>query len=295
MPGEDLTTGGAGAAAADGEPAQSISFIHVLFMTGVHAGALAAPAWFSWSGIAVMLALYAVTGIGITVGYHRLLAHRAFRAAPAVTRVLATLGALALQGGPLRWAADHRLHHFHSDTGRDPHDINRGLFYAHMGWLFYVFPKAYDDRRIRKQARDLARDPYLTWLEKHYFVPGCALGVLLLAVGGLSLFLWGFCARLVLLYHSTWLVNSACHCWGYRSYEHATGTNNWLVALLAFGEGWHNNHHAWPASARQGLERWELDVSWMLIATLKKLGLAWDVTLVKPDKVATRGGVLLRS
>lgn len=296
MPGEQLTGGGAASATESGEePAQSISSMHVLFMAGVHAGALAAPAWFSWTGLTAMLVLYAATGIGITVGYHRLLSHRAFRATPAVTRVLASLGALALQGGPLRWVADHRLHHFHSDTGRDPHDIKRGKFFAHMGWLFYVYPKAYDDRRIRHLARDLAGDPYLAWLERYHFVPGCALGGLLLATGGLSLFLWGFCARLVLLYHSTWLVNSACHCWGYRSYRHATGTNNWLVALLAFGEGWHNNHHAWPASARQGLERWELDVSWMLIVVLKKLGLAWDVTLVKPDKTAARGGVLIRT
>ncbi|MDX1514006.1 MAG: fatty acid desaturase [Gammaproteobacteria bacterium] len=295
MPADELTADGVGADAAGAEPDQSVSRIHVAFMALVHVGALAAPFWFTWQGLAAMLVLYVLTGIGITVGYHRLLAHRAFRTTTAVTRVFATLGVLAMQGGPLRWVADHRLHHFHSDTGRDPHDIGRGMFFAHMGWLFYVYPSDYDRKRIRHLARDLARDRYLLWLEKHHFVPGCALGALLLACGGASLFLWGFCARLVLLYHSTWLVNSACHAWGYRRYEHATGTNNWLVALLAFGEGWHNNHHAWPASARQGLGRWEVDVSWMLISLLKKLKLAWDVTLVKPDRNATRGGVLVRT
>ena len=117
------------------------------------------------------------------------------------------------------------------------------MFFAHMGWLFYVYPKAYDDQRIRQQARDVARDPYLSWLETNAFLPGCMVGAL----------------------------------------------------LLAFGEGWHNNHHAWPASARQGLQRWELDVSWMLISTLKRLGLAWDVTLVKPDHTAAKGGELIRT
>lgn len=293
MPGEEVTAGEV--AAARGEPAQSVSVVHVLFMIGVHVGALVAPLWFSWTGLVAMLALYVLTGVGITVGYHRLLAHGAFRTTTAVRRVFATLGALALQGGPLRWAADHRQHHLHSDTSRDPHDIKRGMLFAHMGWLFLVYPEDYDQERIRQQARDLVRDPYLLWLERNHFLPGCALGVLLLVVGGLPLFLWGFCARLVVLYHSTWLVNSACHRWGYRRFHHATGTNNWLVALLAFGEGWHNNHHAWPASARQGLGPWELDVSWMIISVLKKLRLAWDITLVRPDESAPRGGVMTRS
>ncbi|HSS65317.1 MAG TPA: acyl-CoA desaturase [Gammaproteobacteria bacterium] len=261
----------------------------------VHAGAVAAFAWFSWGALFTGLVLYVVTGLGITVGYHRLLAHRAFRARTFVIRVLATMGSLALQGGPLRWVADHRQHHFHSDSDGDPHDIARGLFFAHVGWVFFVFPRDYDERRIRQQTKDLCRDPYLVWLEKHDFVPGFILGGVLLLAGGLAYFLWGFCARLVLLYHSTWLVNSACHSWGYRSFSSAPGTNNWLVALLAFGEGWHNNHHAWPASARQGLKPWELDVSWMLITALKKLRLVWDVTLVKLDPSADRGAVLIRS
>lgn len=276
-------------------PAQSISKIHVAFMLAVHAGAVAAFAWFSWGAFFTALALYVLTGLGITVGYHRMLAHRAFRAGTLVTRILATMGSLALQGGPLRWVADHRQHHFHSDSEGDPHDIERGLFFAHVGWVFFVYPKAYDDRRIRQQTKDLCRDPYLVWLEKYDFVPGFVVGGVLLIAGGLPYFLWGFCARLVFLYHSTWLVNSACHSWGYRSYRGAPGTNNWLVALLAFGEGWHNNHHAWPASARQGLKPWEVDVSWALITALKKLRLVWDVTLVKPDSKSERGGVLIRS
>ncbi len=286
---------GAEAGPSGAAPAQSISKMHVLFMLAVHAGAVAAFAWFSWGALFTGLVLYVVTGLGITVGYHRQLAHRAFRAKVFVTRILATMGSLALQGGPLRWVADHRQHHFHSDSDGDPHDIARGLFFAHVGWVFYVYPRNYDQRRIRQQTKDLCRDPYLLWLEKYDFVPGFILGGLLLLAGGLSYFLWGFCARLVFLYHSTWLVNSACHSWGYRRFHASPGTNNWLVALLAFGEGWHNNHHAWPASARHGLKPWEVDLSFALISALKKLRLAWDVTLVKPDPNSRRGGVLVRT
>jgi stearoyl-CoA desaturase (delta-9 desaturase) len=269
--------------------------MHVLFMLAVHAGAVAAFAWFSWGALFTGLVLYVVTGLGITVGYHRLLAHQAFRAKTFVTHILATMGSLALQGGPLRWVADHRQHHFHSDSDGDPHDIARGLFFAHVGWVFYVYPKDYDQWRIRKQTKDLCRDPYLLWLEKYDFVSGFVLGGLLLLAGGLSYFLWGFCARLVFLYHSTWLVNSACHSWGYRRFQASPGNNNWLVALLAFGEGWHNNHHAWPASARHGLKPWEVDLSFALITALKKLRLVWDVTLVKLDPNSKRGGVLIRT
>ena len=186
-------------------------------------------------------------------------------------------------------------HHFHSDSEGDPHDIERGFFFAHMGWIFYLFPADYDQRRILHHTRDLARDRYLRLLDRYHYVPGFAVGGLLLAAGGLPLFLWGFCARLVLLYHSTWLVNSAAHKWGYRNFPAAAGTNNWLVALLAFGEGWHNNHHAWPSSARQGLRRRELDISWGVIKLLRKLRLASDVLHVRLDEHDPRNSVLQRA
>ena len=284
-----------GSTGAVDQPAQAISFVHVVFMVAVHAGAVAALAWFTWTNLAVMLALYALTGLGITVGFHRLLSHRSFNTPRWVRNVIATVGCMAMQGGPLRWAADHRTHHFHSDSEGDPHDIERGFFFAHMGWLFYLFPAEYDERRILHHTRDLARDPWLRRLDRYHYIPGFAVGALLLAVGGLPLFLWGFCARLVLLYHSTWLVNSAAHKWGYRSFPEAPGTNNWLVALLAFGEGWHNNHHAWPSSARQGLRGWELDVSWAVIRLLHRLGLASDVMHVRLDEGEPGRGVLQRA
>ena len=275
------------------QPDQAISVPHVVFVAGIHIGAVAALFLFTWTNLAFMLALYGLTGLGVTVGYHRLLSHRSFRVPTWVARTLATIGCLAMQGGPMRWVADHRQHHFHSDDQGDPHDIKRGLFFAHMGWVFYLYPPSYDQRRIAREARDLDRDRYMRWLERFHYLPGLLLGALLLGAGGLEVFLWGFCARLVVLYHSTWLVNSAAHQWGYRNFDYATGMNNWLVALLAFGEGWHNNHHAWPSSARQGLRRWELDTSWMLIRLLRRSGLAWDVMRVQLNESCQHGGAMV--
>lgn len=265
------------------KPEPHFSLLYLSFFAAMHVGALLAFAYFSWTNVAVMLALYVLTGLGITVGYHRMLAHRSFRATPAVERVLATCGALALQGGPIMWAADHRQHHFHSDAEGDPHDIGRGLFFAHMGWLLYVHPRKHDQERMSRLARDLMQDPYLRVLQRYHYVPGFALAGALLWLGGPGLFLWGFCARVVLLYHCTWLVNSAAHAFGYRTFEGTPGTNSWLVALLAFGEGWHNNHHAWPSSARQGLRPWEIDVSWLVIAGLRRLGLAGRIRVFRFD------------
>ena len=158
-----------------------------------------------------------------------------------------------------------------------------------------MYPDEWDHQRIAFRTRDLSRDPYMRWLETYHYLPGAVVGVALLAIGGWTLFLWAFCFRLVLLYHSTWMVNSAAHVSGYRTFPDATGHNNWFVALMTFGEGWHNNHHAWPSSARQGLQIWELDVSWWVISTLRRLGLAREVTHVSLDSASDQGGVLLRS
>jgi stearoyl-CoA desaturase (delta-9 desaturase) len=146
-----------------------------------------------------MLALYVATGFGITVGYHRLLAHRSFRAPRWLEHCFATLGAMAMQGSPATWVSDHRQHHFHSDDDFDPHDINRGLFFAHMGWIFYLRADEDEQRRKQRHARDLLSDPYYRWLDRYHFVPGLALGARLYLAGGLPLFLWGFCTRLTLL------------------------------------------------------------------------------------------------
>jgi stearoyl-CoA desaturase (delta-9 desaturase) len=250
---------------------------YVLFMSAIHLGAIAALFCFSWTALLVGVISYLVAGIGITVGYHRLLTHKSFKAPLWLERTFATVGNLALQGGPITWVAQHRQHHRESDKEFDPHNINAGFMWAHMLWVFMRYPRWYEESQRQAFAPDLIKDPYYRFLEKnHYLFPALS-GALMFALGGWPAFLWGFCLRIVLMYHSTWFVNSAAHKWGYRPFREEIATNNWWVALLSFGEGWHNNHHAHPTSARHGLRAWEFDASWILIWTLKKLGLVTKV------------------
>lgn len=251
----------------------------------IHLGACAAfvPALFSWSGLAVAFVLYYLTGgLGICLGYHRLLTHRSVRLAKPIEYVVATLGALAMQGGPIAWVATHRAHHKFSDTERDPHDSRRGFYWSHMAWLYARNPARLDRKDERRFCADLYAEPYYRFLETAAPWLQIALGLALFALGGWSWVIWGIFVRLVVTYHATWLVNSAAHLAGYRTYR-APGsdrsTNNWFVALLAWGEGWHNNHYAFPFSARHGLGRFEIDVTWSTIALLAAVGLARDVRI----------------
>lgn len=252
------------------EPLSPVMLITIGLM---HVGAVAALFFPSTIGVASFLVLYVISAFGIVVGYHRLLSHRSFRPRKWVEYVLATCGALALQGGPGTWVAVHRLHHAHSDTDGDPHNARRGFLHAHVRWIFKKLPAQFYVQRYDVLARDIARDPYLRFLSEYELVPSVIIGLLLLAIGGWSAVLWGLCLRVVVVYHVTWLVNSAAHMIGNKPFPEATGRNNLLVALVTMGEGWHNNHHAFPRSARCGLQPWQPDFGWWLIAALEKLGL----------------------
>jgi stearoyl-CoA desaturase (delta-9 desaturase) len=252
-------------------------------LAAVHVGALAVflPNMLSWSAIVVALVLYYLTGaFGITLGFHRLLTHRSLKLVKPLEYAVAILGTLALQGGPIEWIATHRAHHAHTDREGDPHDVNRGLRWAHMQWLY-----RYNDARLSKAeqlrlAPDLANDRFYVFLENTYLLWQVALGIVLFALGGWSWVIYGIFVRCVATYHITWLVNSAAHHDGYQSFR--TGdksTNNWWVAILAWGEGWHNNHHAFPFSARHGLRWFEFDATWLTIRILAALRLARDVKL----------------
>jgi len=257
-----------------------------LALWGIHLGALAVflPHMFSWSALAVCVTLYYLTGaFGITLCFHRLLTHRSFEIAKPLEYVIAFLGTLALQGGPIDWIATHRAHHANTDRKGDPHDVNQGLIWAHFEWMY----RENDARPTRaEQARlapDLIGDKYYVFLEQTYVFWQIALGIALFAIGGWSWVVYGVFLRLVLTYHVTWLVNSAAHHCGYRSYQ--TGdksTNSWWVAFLAWGEGWHNNHHAFPFSARHGFQWFEFDATWLVIQILAKLRLASDLKLPTP-------------
>eukprot|EP01018_Ginkgo_biloba_P018111 Gb_14279 [translate_table: standard] len=252
----------------------------------MHALCLLAPFTFTWKAFGVFVGLYIVTGLlGITLSYHRNLSHRSFKLPKWLEYVFAYCGAQAMQGDPLDWVSTHRYHHQYCDSAKDPHSPYEGFWYSHMSWMFDE--KTVVDRiGTRNNVADLEKQPFYRFLRSTYIVHPIALGMLLYALGGLPFLIWGMvrkenvykAVRIVWVYHITWLVNSAAHVWGYQAWN--TGDlsrNNWWVAALAFGEGWHNNHHAFEYSARHGLEWWQFDVTWYVIKILEAVGLATDV------------------
>lgn len=243
----------------------------ILFMAAVHLVALISLPFVSVPNLVALGILYPLTAIGVTIGLHRMMSHHSFEAPKWLERFLVTCGALAAQGGPIEWIGLHRHHHINSDLPQDHHDSRRGFWWAHMRWMFHSVP-AMD--KIENLTKDLQKDPYYVWLEQNFLLLQLPLAALLYLVGGWSMVGWGIFVRLVVVYHITWLVNSATHTWGYQSFDSEDNSrNNWWVALLTFGEGWHNNHHARQVRARHGMRWWELDVTYWIIFTLEKLRL----------------------
>jgi fatty-acid desaturase len=253
-----------------------------------HLGALAALFVFSWRNFLVAVFLYWVaTGLGISLGYHRLHTHRSYRAPRLLEYFFAICGSLTLEGGPITWVATHRIHHQKSDHEGDPHSPRDGMWWAHVGWI--LFGESLDRLTgiVSKYAPDLGKDRFYVWLNKYHWVPLVGLAAVLLAIGGWPMFLWGICVRIVFGLHATWLVNSATHMWGGRRFATRDDSrNNWWVALLTFGEGWHNNHHAHPTSARHGLAWYEFDPSWITLKILKLFGVATAVQCAKLESAA---------
>lgn len=258
----------------------TLNWTRVTFFAIIHALALLAPWFFSWSALGVTIFLHWLFGsIGICMSYHRLLTHRSFRVPQWLEYVLATIGALALEGGPTFWVASHRLHHAHTeDEEKDPYAASKGFWWSHMLWLFYRQERFFYYESYKKVARDIDRHPYYRWLDRYFLLLQVPLGVLLYALGGWSFVIYGIFVRAVVLWHSTWLINSATHLRGYRNFEVDDGSRNlWWAALLTYGEGWHNNHHAHPRVAKAGQRWWEIDMTWWAIQTLQALGLAKKV------------------
>jgi len=262
---------------------QKINWTNSIAFGLFHLGAIAALFMFSWHALAVALFLYWMcTGLGISMGYHRLHTHRSYQVPLALEYFFAVCGTLTLEGGPIFWVATHRIHHQKSDQPGDPHSPRDGGWWSHMGWLLVGESKHSDTPQMSKYAPDLAKDRFYVWLDYYHWVPMILLGVLLFALGGISLILWGICLRVVVGLHTTWLVNSATHMWGTRRFATRDDSrNNWLIALITSGEGWHNNHHAHPTSARHGLAWYEFDLSWIQIKILMFLGIAKSVRVAK--------------
>ena len=266
-----------------------INWITAIFMLLFHVGAFAALFFFSWKAFFLAAFLYWVGGsLGIGMGYHRLLTHRGYKTPKWVEYFLTTCAVLSLEGGPIFWVATHRIHHQYSDKEGDPHSPRDGKWWAHVGWILVGKSMHHDTKTLSRYVPDLAKDKFHVWITKFHYVPITVLGLALLVAGGFPFVLWGMCLRTVVGLHATWLVNSATHIWGKRRFEtRDDSTNSWWVALFSFGEGWHNNHHAHPVSARHGLAWYEIDLNWYGIWALSKLGLARDVyryELSSPEK-----------
>jgi stearoyl-CoA desaturase (delta-9 desaturase) len=280
-------------------------------VTGVPPALLVLAIIFSWGGVlhwqdvVVFTVTYLSIGVGVTVGFHRLFTHRSFQAAPAVRATLAILGSAAAEGAVIEWVSTHRQHHQFSDEEGDPHSPHvghgsgflgalRGLFHAHVGWVFGD-PQRADENRY---AKDLMADPMIRLLNRTFLLwvlLGIAfpfgLGVALTGsvIGGLTGMLWGGAVRIFVLHHTTFSINSLCHFFGRKRFDTGDESRNlaWL-APFTLGEAWHNNHHAFPTSARHGLERWQLDPSAGIIWMLERLGLVWDVVRIDRERIAAR-------
>jgi stearoyl-CoA desaturase (Delta-9 desaturase) len=258
---------------------------------------------FSWVHLGVMIVMYLVTGFGITVGYHRLFTHRSFETSLPMRIVLAIVGSMAVEGPVLKWVAHHRCHLQHSDRPDDPHSPHlhgegisgffKGLFHAHLGWIFMP-----DTMNLRRYVADLMSERSMrvisalfpVWVLIGLLIPTALGGLLTMSWSGALLgLLWGGLMRIFVVHHITWSINSVCHIWGAQPYRsHDESRNNVLFGILGLGEGWHNNHHAFPTSARHGLAWWQIDVSYWLIRAMEKLGLVWKVKVPSEASMAAK-------
>lgn len=259
-----------------------INWVTLIAMAVFHIGAVAALFVWDWGAVAIAVFFWWVAGsLGIGMGYHRLLTHRAYKVPKLIEYFLTLCGTLALESGPIQWVTTHRIHHSHTDVPGDPHTPHDGGFWAHMGWILMGTAQQHPPEVAARYAPDLVKDPVHVFISRWYFVPLILLGFLLFAVGGWTYVLWGLFFRTTFGLHMTWLVNSATHMWGSRRFETRDDSRNSMwVALLTFGEGWHNNHHAYPAAARHGLAWYEIDFNWWGIRTLQFLGLAKGIKLI---------------
>ena len=273
---------------------EGINWLTAVVVGAFHVGALAALFFFTWQRLVVMLALYVVAiNVGIGMCYHRLLTHRGYQVPKWLEYVMTMCATLALEGGPMFWVSTHRVHHQHSDQVGDPHTPREGGWWAHTGWLLFGNALHAQTEVLNRYSPDLGRDRFHVWISKYHWIPLTASGVVLFAMGwyfsgwkgAVGWVLWGVFMRVTVGLHATWLVNSATHLWGSRRFETRDDSrNNLWVALVSGGEGWHNNHHAHPVSARHGLRWYEFDPNFYGIWLLSKVGLAKKIYVTKYDQ-----------
>lgn len=260
---------------------ESADWINIIWMISIHLISIFSYKYFSWSGLYCCLALFFATGcLGITFCFHRLLSHKSFKTHPVVQSVTALFGTLAMQGTVQEWVYHHRLHHRGSDTPRDPHNSKRGFWFSHWGWILNKNRFFEDANKMNKATKDIMESRWLRFLSQRFIMVACQilLGFILYALGGISCLVWGVFVRLVLVYHTTWLVNSATHKWGYKNFNNNDlAVNTWWVAILTWGEGWHNNHHKYANVCPTWYRWWEVDITYIIIKFLEIFGLTYDI------------------
>ena len=270
------------------KPRTRVNWKNVTIIASFHLLAIPALFTFSWpNAAALIIGNWIVGSLGVGLGWHRLLTHRGFKAPKWLEYVLSTLATMSIQDSPDKWVATHRMHHAFTDTDKDPHSIKPGFWWAQIGWIVWGTAQDHDEATLKRYVPDLIKDPVHTLISRFYYVPIIVSAFILFAIGGWPMVVWGVFARVVVGWHTTWFVNSLSHIYGSR--PHDTGdrsTNNWFVAILTFGEGWHNNHHMSPTSARHGLQWYQFDMNWIAIRVLERLGLATDIRVFEPKRQA---------
>jgi stearoyl-CoA desaturase (delta-9 desaturase) len=270
------------------ENEKGINWHTATFMALFHIGAVAALFMFNWKALVAAIVLWWISAsLGVGMGFHRLLTHRGYKTPKLVEYFITFCGLLALEGGAINWVVTHRIHHAHTDGPGDPHTPRDGGWWAHIGWMLKGTAQSHGRETMERYAPDMMKDRFHRIANNFYWVPIILLGIGLFAFGGWPFLLWAVFFRVTFNFHSTWLVNSATHMWGSRRFAtRDDSTNNWWVALVTFGEGWHNNHHAYPTAARHGLAWYEIDLNWWGIRTLQFLRLATGVKLVRLAEVS---------
>ncbi len=267
---------------------KTINWRNVVMVTSFHLLAIPVLFTFSWPNLAALLiGNWIVGSLGVGLGWHRLLTHRGFKAPKWLEYTLSIFATMSMQDPPDKWIATHRIHHAFVDTEKDPHSARSGFWWPQIGWVVWGKAQDHDEATMKKYVPDLLKDRGHVLISRFYLVPiALSIGIFFL-IGGWSMVVWGVFARVVFGWHTTWFVNSLSHLYGKR--PHDTGdlsTNNWFVAILTFGEGWHNNHHMSPTSARHGLKWYQFDMNWIAIRIFEKLGWAKNIRVFEPEKTA---------
>ena len=268
------------------KPRTRINWKNVTIIASFHLLAIPALFTFSWQNLgALIIGNWIVGSLGVGLGWHRLLTHRGFKAPKWLEYTLSIFATMSIQDSPDKWVATHRIHHAFTETDKDPHSTNSGFWWAQIGWIVWGTAQDHDAATLKRYVPDLIKDKGHALISRFYYVPIILSTAVLFAIGGWTMVVWGVFARVVVGWHTTWFVNSLSHIYGSRPYD--TGdlsTNNWFVALLTFGEGWHNNHHMSPTSARHGLKWYQFDMNWIAIRILQRLGLATNVRVFDDGK-----------